>query len=154
MLRHAAGSRESHRASLRDAKELVRKERRIGGGDDDDRLRREIVAGEQIGNLAADQDAVDSQHRPRSVVRLHEHADRPSALVLRHSARRRADAAFELVGDHAGSAADRAFSHCSTPCVLDRGGDVLVCDLSTLLIVQRCVRRLRHDRHRTWIRVA
>lgn len=147
-------TREPDARALREPRALMRQQRRVGRERHDDRAHaglarpaRLVERRVRVAQHFADRVARDAQRRALPVVRLHERADRPAARRFGDDARRGADAALELVADHAGAAADAAFRDRART----RGGERLrdVPDAHVLPpdVVQESVERLHHDRH-------
>ena len=95
-------------------------------------------------DLLADPHPVDPQQLARPVVRLDQHADRP----LSGAPRRRADAALELVADHARPAADVALGDRPVGRRRERRVQVLGVDVEAVDVVERAVVRLADHRQR------
>src|SRR5215204_2960218 len=85
-----------------------------------------------------------AQHGAASVVRLHERADRPAALLFRKPARSRADTALELVADHTRPPSDRALLDGSDTCGIERFEYMIRRDVLAVDIVQGAVVGLGH----------
>ena len=85
----------------------------------------------------------DAQRVAQAVVGLHEHAERERLAGDGDDARRRADATFEFVTDHAGAAADVALGHRTGRCRLERAKDVLRPHMETIDVIQMPVPGLR-----------
>ena len=75
-------------------------------------------------NFSPDGHAVNPEEIAIAVIGLHQHAYRPASAAIFHHARRRADAALEVVADHAGAAAHAAFRDRAAVSVVDRRVDV------------------------------
>ncbi len=143
--RCGSGSGESHGCPAREALELLRKQRGIRGGHDDDGpdifanaglIRRDIP----IADFAADGNARDRQLIAASTVALHEHSD---GIRARFS-RRGADAAFEPVADHSGSTADCAFGDSPGAGSIKRGGNVFRLHVESVDVIQKSVEGFRN----------
>ena len=84
--------------------------------------RRGTVGGHHVrADHSPDRHAIDAQQRALAVVRLHQRADDIPRTVDFDTARRGADAALELVADHAGAAADIAFGTGPAAPPIERG---------------------------------
>ena len=112
--RNAAVAPEAQSHPVRKTFQLVRQQRCIGRHHHDDGT----VLGEspghegvrfRRGDFASDRNTGDPQIVPSTVIALHEHTDRITAIFGVQAARRTTDAALIAVANHAGAAADAAF---------------------------------------------
>ncbi len=160
--RDAAHPGDPQAGSLGEALALVREERRVGGEDDDDRARAGLMstaaaasprAGQVVrgvpgardfgrGDCEADRDAVDPQELASPVVRLYERADGEAAGFGRDDAGRGADAALELVADHAGPTPDPTLGDRAAGRSVDRGVEMVGQHVETVDVIEQAVVRL------------
>src|SRR3712207_1859033 len=134
---------------------LDRQQRRVRRQDDDDGagacglvgLLLVVRRGDTLlGNHPAVGQAVHAQRRTATVVGLYQRADDPPAPFVRDAPRGRADAALELVADHARTAADGALDHGPAGGVSQRLLYVLRPDVLAVYVVERPVVGLGHYR--------
>jgi hypothetical protein len=104
---HRAGPGHAQHGALRDARELARLERGVGGDEDHDGAVL-LGAGLQVGQLAAHRDAAHTERLARPVVGVDEDAHGPAPLLFGEDAGGGADAAFELIAGHPRAGAHRA----------------------------------------------
>src|SRR5438128_4105219 len=135
---------ETKRNAPRQPLQLVRHKRRIRRHDNDDGaviLIRERSRRIRILALdfPADGNSRDAQILPRSVVTLHQHADRILPAFRCETSRRCANASFESVANHPCAAANRAFLHCSGLRGIDGAECVLGLDVKAVNIVEPAI---------------
>src|SRR5688500_19548389 len=97
--------------------------------------------------LGASRHAMDSQPVTKTEVRMNQNTDRGRACGLRHDAGCGSRAAFELVTDHAGAAADIAFLDGARSSVLDGGQHIRLAHALSVDGVQHAIIGLCDDRH-------
>jgi hypothetical protein len=90
-----------------------------------------------LAQMLTDRHARDAQRIAHAVVRLHQYANGVCSLavVRRDTARCGADAALELVADHAGAATHVALRDRAAGRVVERLGDVLGPDVEAVDVV-------------------
>src|SRR5579859_1231364 len=108
---NASVAAKPERDAARKPFELMRKKRRIGCDDDDNRSALRIVeTGRGVrrifGNFLADRNSRDTKLRTAAVIALHERGNGESSFAEFHDARGSSDAALEFIADHSGAAAD------------------------------------------------
>src|SRR5260370_32926282 len=112
----------------------------MGGRKDDDRV--EFLGAERImagSKLFADRDASDCQLVGTSAVELNQDSQSIAARFAIESARRRADASFPSVADHAGAAADASFGDASAARALERRMRGFCGDVESVDVVEQPV---------------
>jgi hypothetical protein len=98
--------------------------------------------------MPPDRHAGDEQAVAQAVVGLHQHAERVRGLTASDHARGGADAALELVADHAGAAADVALRDRAARGSVERRIHVCGLDVKAVDVVEMAVPGLGDDRQR------
>ncbi|MNL10457.1 hypothetical protein D3C87_1312560 [compost metagenome] len=149
----AAGAGQAEAGALGKARALVRQQRRIGGQADHDRaharMRQRGPEKRRVDlfHVAPDRVAIDTQFVADAMVGLDDGADGPAALGTVQSPRGGADAALELMADHAAATADIALRHRAAPGTAHSFGDVLGFHMKAVDVVEQAVIRFQHHRH-------
>src|SRR5581483_833920 len=99
-----------------------------------------------FGNFKPDRDSGDAQLVAAPVISLHQHAHCISAELFVNLSRSGADAAFEFVADHPGSAADVAFGDRPRLRAVEGGKRMLRPDVIAVDVVEPAVVSFRNDR--------
>ncbi|MND93713.1 hypothetical protein D3C80_859060 [compost metagenome] len=139
---------------LRQARALVRQQRRVGGQGDDDRTHARLadVARCAKGRMHCTQHLADRvagypQGAAHTVVGLHQYADGPAAGRAVQYPRSATDTALEFVADHPGAAADATFSHRPRLRSGKRRVDMLGSDMLTPDVVEHAVVGFQYRGH-------
>ena len=152
VLAGAAGARDPERAALRQARALMRQQRRIGRADHDDRARAEARGTGHAHHVRADQaphrQPADGQALAPAVVGLDEHADREAAAVSSTTREAVPIPPLKLVADHPGAAPHTALLHGPAARARQRRVHVLGPDVEAVDVVEHAVPGLPHDRQR------
>src|SRR5687768_1824125 len=126
----------------------MRRERRVGGSDRDNRPAPEsVISGTraivvlvlEAFDLTAYLNTADRQLVAPAKVRLHQHADRMGKRADGRAARGGAGAALEPEAAHAGTAADVAFRDRPGLRRIERGGHVFGLHVKTIHVVQTTI---------------
>src|SRR5437667_8122204 len=97
-------------------------------------------------NLLAYRHAGNPQLSAITIIALHQHAHRISAVLGIEYTRCRANPTFEFVADHSGAAADTSFLNRASMCPVERMKRVLGFYMEAVAVIQPSIPRLRPDR--------
>src|SRR5579863_516038 len=142
----AAVAAQTESYAVGDALELRGNKWSVGGDDHDDRADvLWLLMGGLVGNFPANRNAGDAKLVASSVVALHQNADGVAAFFAVEDAGTAADAALEIIADHARSAADVAFFHGAGVGGVQSTPGVFGMDVESIDVIQVAIPRFSNN---------